>query len=191
MTGRNRTIGLVSVCQVTGANKIEKGDIMPTIKERIQGLDNFQVVRFFRHFSRQLVGGATVSVNQIKNGIPDATRALEGFEQIENLTPDQAERSLEPSVSAAMARNILVHLADDAEFCPPIERALDTYRDDELVADVILAVGLVASVLLIAATIEFEGEVAGIKFKKGKADSEIVKAITEPFAKALSTIIKP
>jgi hypothetical protein len=164
---------------------------MPSVKERIQLLDDFQVVRFFEDFSRQLVAGATVSLDQIKSGIPEATRALEGFAQIENLTPDLAERSLEPSVSAAMARNILVHLANDTEFGALIERALDTYRDDELVAEVILAVGVVASMLLIAATIEFEGEVAGIKFKKGKADPEVVKAIIGPFVKALSTIIRP
>jgi hypothetical protein len=97
---------------------------------------------------------------------------------------------LEPSVSVATARNIAIYLANDDEFAPLIEKALDIYRDDKLVADIILAVGLVASVLLIAATTEFAGEVAGIKFKKGKADPAIVKAITEPIAKIISTIVK-
>lgn len=163
---------------------------MPAVQERIQELDDFQVTRFFEHFSRQLVGGASVSLNQIKEGIPEDVRTVEGFEQVENLTPDLADRSLDSSVSAAIARNTLLNLAGDPEFGPLIERALDTYRDDELVADVILAVGLVTSILLIAATTEFEGEVAGITFRKGKADLETVKVITEPFAKALAAIVK-
>jgi hypothetical protein len=163
---------------------------MIALNDRLQALDDFQMVRFFAYFSQQLIAGASVSLEQIVSGIPNATRALEGFAHIENLAPDEAGRPLEPSVSVATARNIVMHLANDDEFAPLIEKALDIYRDDKLVADIILAVGLVASVLLIAATTEFEGEVAGIKFKKGKADAAMVKAITEPFAKVLSTIIK-
>jgi hypothetical protein len=114
-----------------------------------------------------------------------------GFAHLEHLSPDAAEHPLEPSVSVATARHMVMHLADDDAFGPLLEKTLDTYQDDKLVADIILAVGLVAAVLLIAATTEFEGEVAGIKFKKGKTDATMVKAITEPFAKVLSTIVKP
>jgi hypothetical protein len=51
---------------------------MPSVRERIQTLDDFQVVRFFDRFSRQLIAGANVSLDQIKSGIPDSARALEG-----------------------------------------------------------------------------------------------------------------
>jgi hypothetical protein len=62
---------------------------------------------------------------------------------------------------------------------------LASYRDDELVADVILTVGLVATVLLMAAAIEFEGQIGGVKFKKGKVDHKMISAVVEPFAKVL------
>jgi hypothetical protein len=161
---------------------------MPSVRERIQTLDDFQVVRFFDRFSRQLIAGANVSLDQIKSGIPDSARALEGFAQIENLAPELAERCLDPSASAALARNILVALSGDAEFAPLIESALDRYRDDELVADVILAIGLVASMLLIIATTEFTAEGKNWKFAKKRASPELVKAITEPCAKVISNL---
>ncbi len=165
--------------------------MMTNLKERIQALDDFQIVRFFEHFSHQLVAGANVTLDQIKKGIPESTRTFGGFSQIETLSPSQAEQPLEPSASIATSRNILVYLTDDDEFAPVIGRVLDTYRDDELVAGIVLAVGLVASVLLIAATTEFEGEIGNFKIKKTKADPAVIRAITEPFADILSTILKP
>ncbi len=159
---------------------------MSQLKERVLMLDDYQVVRFFEHFGRQLVAGANTPLDDIRSGIPTTIRTLKEVSQIEDLTPEQAERPLEFSTSAATARNIMVHLANDAEFAPLLGSALDGYRDDELVADVILATGLVASVLLVIATSEFEGTVAGIKFKKTKADPELVRAVAEPFANAIS-----
>lgn len=89
-----------------------------------------------------------------------------------------------------MSRNILLHLADDATFGPLLEKHLASYRDDELVVDVILAVGLVASVLMVAASLEFEGKIAGVKFKKGKVDPKTLTALIGPFAAALTGQLK-
>jgi hypothetical protein len=161
---------------------------MPSLGERIQILDDFQVVRFFDRFSRQLIAGANVSLDHIKSGIPDSARALEGFEQIENLSHELAEQCLDPSTSATLARSILTALSANTQFAPLIESVLDGYRDDELVADAILAVGLVASMLLIIATTEFTAEGKNWKFTKRGASPELVKAITEPCAKLISIL---
>jgi hypothetical protein len=152
---------------------------MSNIKGKINELDDFQVVRFFEHFGQQLFAGMDVSVEQIKDGIPESIRAIPGFSQIENLSQDQAERLINPAESSALARKTLLKLADDETLGPLVETTLENYSDNEMVVDVILAAGFVASVLLIAATTEFEGKIFGVKFKKGKADADLVRAITE------------
>lgn len=163
---------------------------MATVKTRIQAMDDFQVIRYFKAFSEQLLAGSSTSFDAIKGGIPASARAVAGWQQVESLTPEQAEQFLAPANAAAMSRNILLHLTDDATFGPLLEKHLSSYRDDELVVDVILAVGLVASVLLVAASLEFEGKIAGVKFKKGKVDPETLKALIGPFAAALTSQLK-
>ena len=53
---------------------------------------------------------------------------------------------------------------------------------------VILAVGLVASMMLLVSTTEIELEFKGVKIKKGKATAEQIKAIAEPLFKAIGKI---
>lgn len=163
---------------------------MASVKERVQAMDDFQVVRFFEAFSEQLLAGSNTPLEAIKSGIPASTRTVTGWRQIEDLTPAQAEQILSPADAAATARHVLGHLADDATFGPILETFLASYRDDELVADVVLAIGLVASVLLVAASTEFEGKIAGVTFKKGKVDPETLKALVGPFATALTGMLK-
>lgn len=158
------------------------------LKKRLQAMDDFQIVRFFEAFGQELIAGTGVSLDELTARIPAPTRAVAGVSQLEQLTPEQAETVLDPATSAAMARRILLALADDETFAPLLEQALATYRDEELVADVVLAVGMVASVLLMTAATEVEGKIAGVKFKKRKVDPELVKAVVEPFANALARI---
>jgi hypothetical protein len=163
---------------------------MASVKERVRAMDDFQVVRFFEAFGQQLLAGSVTSFDAIKKGVGGSTRSLAGWQRVESLTPEQAVQVLEPTQAAATARDVLMHLADDPTFGPLMDKFLASYRDDELVADVVLAVGLVATVILLAATTEFEGEIAGVKFKKGVADPKTIKAVVEPFAKALGGLVK-
>jgi hypothetical protein len=49
----------------------------------------------------------------------------------------------------------------------------------------VLALGLAASMVLIAATTEFEGEIFGIKVKKGAASADIIKNLAALFGSVL------
>ena len=159
---------------------------MPTVRQRIEALDDYEVVRFLEHFGQQLFQGMTVSVDQVRAGIPDEVQKIPEFGRIATMSESEAARALAPADSVALARTTLLGLAEDETFGPLLERALDSYRDQEMFADVILSAGFVASMLLMTATVEFEGSAFGIKFRKRKADADLVKAITEPLANALS-----
>jgi hypothetical protein len=158
---------------------------MTHAKEKIQAMDDFQVVRFFEAFAQQLAAGTQTSFDAIKGSIPPSIKSLAGWEGIEGLSPERAAQVMEPTAAVETTRTLLMHLAEDATFGPLMNDFLASYRDDELVADVILTVGLVATVLLMAAAIEFEGQIGGVKFKKGKVDHKMISAVVEPFAKVL------
>jgi len=162
--------------------------MVSNLVDRLNRLDDFQVVRFFNHFSQQLFEGMDVTKEQVLSGIPPSIRELPGFSRIESLSPEERKAQLESSESVAIARSILVNLAQDATFSPLVERALDTYKDDKLFAGAILAIGAAASMILVAATTQAKGKVFGIELVKEKANPDLVKAILEPFSKALTKL---
>jgi hypothetical protein len=159
---------------------------MATVKERLTAMDDFQVVRFFEAFAQQLMASSRTSFEAVQEGVPGSTRTLSEWQAIESLTPDQAGRLVAPKEAAAVARKILLHLADDPVYGPALSDFLTSYRDDALVAEVILAVGLVASVLMMVASTAFKAKFGSVEIEKHTLDANTIKTILEPFGKVLS-----
>jgi hypothetical protein len=91
-----------------------------------------------------------------------------------------SKHTLDLATSAPLvARTILLSLADDATLAPLLQEAVDTYSDEELPADVVLAVGVAVALIVIAATTEFEAEMWGMKIKKRQAKPELVAAMMQ------------
>jgi hypothetical protein len=67
-------------------------------------------------------------------------------------------------------------LADDPQLTTTMATAMQTFEDDRLL-HVILAAGLVASVLLIVSTTEFDGKIGLFTFHKGRIDPHTIKAV--------------
>jgi len=149
-----------------------------SVRERIESMDDFQVVRFFQYWSGSLCDGAITDFDAIVDGIPSEISDNTEFAAMTNLTPEAAVATVRNADSVRLARAVLEPLAETPEVSPMIASALDTFHDDKLVVDVILAVGLVTSVLLIVSTIEFEGKIGPVTFRKGKVDPETLKAVT-------------
>jgi hypothetical protein len=68
-------------------------------------------------------------------------------------------------------------LADDPQLRTTMATAMETFEDNRLLLDVILVAGLVASVLLIVSTTEFDGKIGPFTFHKGKAGPDTIKAV--------------
>lgn len=162
----------------------------PSVLERIVSMDDFQVVRFFQYWSSNLCDGAITEYETIVDGIPAEIGGSAEFVAIRNLSPEQSVAPLRPADSVRLARALLERLAQTPELAPSIQTALDFFDDDKLVVDVILALGLVASVLLIVSTVEFEGKIGPVSFHKGKVDPETLKAVTEFVAGILTPYVK-
>src|SRR5262249_34914942 len=121
----------------------------------------------------------------IAAGVPASTRALGPWGAMTGLTPEQADKPLDPAVAAPVARRLLTTLAEDAAFAPALESFLVTYRDDALVAEALLPMGLVASVLMMVASTSFKATFGNVTIEKHTIDAASIKAILEPFAKVL------
>lgn len=148
--------------------------------ERLQAMDDFQIVRFFQFFAQSLCEGARVDSDALLAFVPREISSAPDFAGVVQLDDEQAERLLNPAEAAGAARAVLLPLARDPATAPIVSRGLAEFRDDKLAVDVVIAFGLVASVLLIAATVEFEGKIGGWTFRKGKVEADTLKAITEP-----------
>jgi hypothetical protein len=158
---------------------------MGRANERLAAMDDFQVVRFFDAFAQQLLASSDTPFDTVREGIPGSTRALAEWRTLDGLTAEQAEQLVPPDAAAATARQILMHLADDPAFAPALDQFLDSYRDDALVADVVLAVGLVASMIMMVASTAFKAKFGSVEIEKHTLDAATVKAILEPFGKVL------
>lgn len=152
---------------------------------RLQSMDDFQIVRFFQFFAQSLCDGAQAGSDALLAAVPAEIRSRPDFAAVVQVDEQQAETLLNPAEAARAARAVLLPLARDHATAPIVSRALADFRDEKLAVDVVIAFGLVASVLLIAATIEFEGKIGSWTFKKGKVEPETLKAITEPLTSLL------
>ena len=101
---------------------------MTHAKEKIQAMDDFQVVRFFEAFAQQLAVGTQTPFDAIKGSIPPLIKSLAGWEGIEGLSPERAAQVMEPTAAVETTRTLLTHLAEDATFGPLMNDFLASYR---------------------------------------------------------------
>lgn len=146
-----------------------------SIASRLAALNDAQIADFFAHWGTALVDGARTDLETMRAAVPAEVRGEPGFERVSDV---MLEGDVDPSTAAQVARTVLMPLSDDPEMSPTIATALDTFDDDKQMVGTILALGLVASVMLIISTTEFDGRIGGVTFHKGKADPETIKAVT-------------
>lgn len=154
--------------------------------EIVNNMSDMEAVRFLEHFGKQLFEGTTPEA--VKNGVTPELKDLAELRQIDTLDGETRKRRLEPEDSARIARITLEQMAQDDGLSDALVKSWEDYDPQELFVEAILAVGLVASMMLLVSTTEIELEFRGVKIKKGKATAEQIKAIAEPLFKAVVKI---
>lgn len=153
----------------------------------VRGISDAEAVRFLQHFGQALF--EETSRDAVIVGIPGEIEALDQVKQLMTLDSETRELTIGPDDSPGIARGILMEMARDKQLAPILVSAWNDYESDELfVVEAILASGFVAALLLFMATSEIEGQVLGMKFKKGKSTPEMLRAITEPFFGAIEKL---
>ena len=115
------------------------------------------------------------------------------FSEIDRLSLDE-NAQVEGETAVAISRSILAALAKNSIFSSLLEPAIDTYRNRENLemgdrSKEILAVGLAASMILLAATktsFQFKGWDIEINVDNDAASPELVKELSTPLIKNLA-----
>ena len=154
--------------------------------EIVSNMSDVEVVRFLEHFGKQLFEGTTPDA--IMNGVSPELKDLAEFSELDNLDGETRRNRLEPEDSVQIARITLQQVAQDDGLSEALVKSWEEYDPQELFVELILAVGLVASMMLLVSTTEIEIEFKGVKIKKGKATAEQIKAIAEPLFSAIGKI---
>lgn len=143
--------------------------------EKIEEFDDFQVVRFLNHVSREIVNGIEESEEKLISLIPAEIKDSKELSPIFKLTADERDNTLDAENAATCARNILLAMAQQPGLEEILVEELKAYKDDELFAGVILAIGTAAAMILFAATIKGEAT-----YEDGKWKIQIIKELAPP-----------
>jgi hypothetical protein len=155
--------------------------------EIVNNMSDVEVVRFLEYFGKQLFEGTTPEV--VINSVTPELKDIAELKAIDTLDGETRKRGLGPEDSARIARVTLEQIAQDSGLSHALVKSWEEYNPQELFIETILAVGLVASMILLISTTEIELEFKGVKIKKGKATAEQIKAIAEPLFSAVGKII--
>lgn len=143
--------------------------------EQIEEFDDFQVVRFLNHVSREIANGIEESEEELISLIPAETKDSKELSPIFKLSADERNNTLDAENAATCARSILSAMAQQPGLEEMLVEELKAYKDDELFAGVILAVGTAAAMILFAATSKGEAT-----YKDGKWEIQIIKELASP-----------
>ena len=140
--------------------------------QRIRNMDDFHCVRFLTHVSTLLFDGLDTEQQQLLEQVPPEIRNMQALSPAFQLPSTAGTKMLDAQDAAVCARNILEALAQHPGFKDMIAQALEDYRDDDMFADVILALGLAASMIIVAATTKLKA-----KYEDGKITVHVTKEV--------------
>ena len=158
------------------------------IIEQINTFNDFQVIRFFNHFSRKIFSDIKENEEELMSLIPTEIKDSKELSPIFKLTTDDKKNTLDAENAATCARNILFAMAQQSGLEDILAEELKTYKDDELFANMILAVGAATAMILFAATIRgkatYKDGKWNIQVSEEVAPTGLVEKTLNPLAKA-------
>jgi predicted Zn-dependent protease with MMP-like domain len=147
--------------------------------ERVNALSDSRAVKFLQYFNQGLLDAVFNDFEQLMQEIPKSVRSMPEFSIIDHLSLDN-EAQIEGEEAVAIARSILTTLANNPRFSTLLEKALDKYRDMDQGGKEILAAGLAASMVILAATateFQYKGDWGVVRIAKETATPELVQAV--------------
>ena len=156
--------------------------MMNTIN-RIEALDEYEVLDFFEYFSQKIFAGLDKDYSLKKDAIinvPNTIRNTDSFAQIEKLASENIQNNLNPEQSVLIARKVLLALATDESFETILATALNEYSGDEEMGDFkIIQAGVAVSMILLTASTKVKANVFDIEIEKTTPNPELVDSLTE------------
>lgn len=162
-----------------------------TTLERVQQLDDFKALRLFRHIEGEMVLKVKEDLGVIMDHLPENVKHMEAIQNLEDVDQNKFLEPIEQQKAVEIAKVSLAYMAEDPGLEPYLKDKLENWKDNEMVAGTILAVGGALSAVMIMSTFRVSYNKAdGWDFSIGAAkdqQSETIKTIFE----ALFRVLKP
>ena len=162
---------------------------MTPLANRIQAMNDHEVVSFYDHFCQQVFAGINTTLPEITAAMPAEVQALPGMNQLLSTDHSLMAEELSHADAIAVARASLLALAEDAEGSKALEGALEGYQQNEMMAGTILALGAAVSMVYVASSFSYSKE-DGVKIDPGNANLDLIKALVAPVTKAVEVLVK-
>jgi hypothetical protein len=149
--------------------------------KRLALATDFEAVRIFEAFAKQITHSVTVSRDELAATVPADLRIAGGTDVIAQLDR-RADEVLSPGTSVQSARGLLVLAAEDRELAVLVNEAHESWRDDRQLVDIVTTIGLVGAAWMVLASTRFS-------FKDGKFEIEKVANTSEQL-EAFAAVIR-
>ena len=142
------------------------------LQESIESLSDFQATKALEELARLVSeNGANVSGGTDDSLVASYRQAAER----------DASAPLAVVAPGATARSLLQAFAADTAFAPLVEVALHSADDTQLATKPILAVGVAATLMIVAATTDVKVDVGNVHVHKTTASAELVENLGHVF----------
>ncbi len=162
-----------------------------TTLEKVKQLDDFKALRLFGHIEAELIQSMTVDPETLISQLPSEIKEMDGIQQLMQVEEEKFEEVVQNKVAVDVARKSLEWMAGNSGMEGYLADKLEHWKDKEMVAGSILAVGAALSTVMIISTfkISYDKE-QGLRFSLGYHDPDQLSPIKEVFG-ALLNILKP
>jgi hypothetical protein len=155
---------------------------MPTMQELVRSMSDTAVVEVVKELFEIVY--SEVSYDDVK----DTSASVPKLKPLASLDEDALQSDLTAAESAKLSRALLEQFAADPNLSPLIEQAWNrVLRSDNMIVEVIVAVGLIANLTLFVATTGMVQKGADGKitwsFGKKEAGPELVQKVIDPLVK--------
>lgn len=151
--------------------------------ERIDELDDQEVIRIFEFYSARIFEGMETSPEEMLAGIPMEFKDRAPFESVLKMTGKERAKPLPEADSILLAGELMRGFAQDPAFAPSLLRAMDEFHDDTLMVGTILATGVAVSMIVLASTTAFKGRIGNFEISKTTADANFIESLLKHFPK--------
>jgi hypothetical protein len=165
-----------------------------TAQSRFDGMNDFQLLRFFDYFSQQVFQGADVQLSDIMGSLSAADQLSPLMLATLRMDDATAGTPLSKPEAARLSRVVLNYWATQPPFDALLEAALLQYRETEQAADTILAVGAAVSMVLFSLSQGgFQLSAFGLTVTLGQATStqsaNLVQQVTDTMPQAFQQVM--
>lgn len=160
-----------------------------TTLEKVQQLDDFKALRLFKHIETSLPQQLNIDSDALIAQLPDDIKQMPEVQQLISASEADYEENLDATTATKVARESLEVMAANPDTAKYLEHELVTWKDDEMVAGTILALGGALSAVMLLSTVKVGYTKAkGWEFSigyKNKNQIEPLKLIFESLFKLL------